>query len=131
MTASNNLKTISLQWQENFRYKVNDTVVHNSIEYQNLTGINSEPSFSSSDWFTEETEVINSEPEKVTVSNVDYFYKNNSENGTFESPNQYDIGEYGIRDLNGVKVLTSIMFNSGDFTDINNWIIIKEVETPF
>lgn len=50
MSETKKLKIESPAWNIKKRYKVNNVVSHVGAEWQNITGINSEPSQTSPDW---------------------------------------------------------------------------------
>lgn len=45
------IQTITNSWRPKARYSVNQTVTHGGSYWQNITGINDEPSESSNNWF--------------------------------------------------------------------------------
>lgn len=69
--------------------------------------------------------------EIITIDNVDYQYRNNSVNGTFQNPSKYDIAEYGIRTVDSVEIVTTLMYSgTGDKSLMSSWNILREVELP-
>lgn len=71
----------------------------------------------------------------ISVGGVDYFFKKKGTTGTVQQPEQYDIGEHGIREVTEdgqtFKVVQSIIYNTGTVGDINSWEILTENEISF
>lgn len=73
--------------------------------------------------------------QKIVIDGVEYLYRKNSENGTKETPAQYDIAEYGVRevteDSETFNVVETLIYNTGTPSAKASWEVLQSTEITF
>lgn len=118
MAETKKLKIESPDWNIKRRYKVNSVVSHIGSEWQNITGINTEPSQSSTDWFLSK----DNSPKGFTTVEIEgevfLWFKKAANNTGNPLQNETAKGVIGNTEY-------SLKYNTGDVSLLASWTILN------
>jgi len=88
------IKITAENWNENNRYKVGQIAQYNNIVYQNLTGVNTEPSSTSTNWRINFDNPDSSGPAKILVNGNPFFLIKHPDNDLPENVNNLEDNDF-------------------------------------
>lgn len=114
-------------WAVYKRYKVNDVVVHNGTSYQNVTGINSEPTATSFNWLVLPSGVL-SIPIAIVNGNNFYLIKhpqnNTPANALILEPNDFIVNGF----FDDITFWGKAQYLGGNVDSVNSWTVLESIE---
>lgn len=114
-------------WAVYKRYKVNDVVVHNGTSYQNVTGINSEPTATSFNWLVLPSGIL-SIPISIINGNDFYLIKhpqnNIPANALILEANDFIVNGF----FDDTTFWGKAQYLGGNVNSDNSWVVMDKIK---